>query len=195
MKKVVTIILILFLSSCVTYNQEHLNLNVSIAKKYSDFGNNKPILVKVIDERNDKNLLGNKRLGESLIAIKSDQSLVEVAKNKIIRDLEQNGFLASSKENKETLADKSLEVKIITFNYNGYREFFVGSSKIEVAIQINAKDNVKNTEYSTIQSFAFDKKHFIMPLITTDEKTINFALQEALDGIFNDQKLLSFLQN
>jgi hypothetical protein len=86
-------------------------------------------------------------------------------------------------------------VQILTFNYNAYREFIVGSSKIEILLKITTKDKAKNSSYTTTQSFSLDKNHFIMPLISTDEKTINSAMQQALDDIFENKKLLDFLKN
>ena len=193
MKKLLTLIIALTLFSCASSNQETLNLNLSIAQKYSDNGGNKSVELSVVDSRKDKDSLGNKRLGESLVAIKSNQSLVDLVQNKISRDLEQNGFLIASQNS--GLADKFLEVKILTFNYNAYREPVVGTSKVEVLLKITIKNKVGGASYSTTQSFSLDKNHFIVPLISTDEKTINAALQEVLDGIFTNQKLLEFLKN
>jgi uncharacterized lipoprotein YajG len=192
-KLLILIIASALLSSCVASNQETLNLNLSIAQKYSDFGSNKSVELLVVDERKDKDLIGNKRLGEDLVAIKSSQNLVDLIQNKVSRDLEQNGFLVASQSS--GLADKNLEVKILTFNYNAYREFLIGTSRIEILLKITAKNKVGNASYSTTQSLSLDKNHFIMPLISTDEKTINKALQEALDGVFANQKLLEFLKN
>jgi uncharacterized lipoprotein YajG len=195
MKKLVLLIITsALLYSCVAANQETLNLNLSIASKYSDLGGNKSIALSVVDARSDKDLIGQKRLGESLVVIKSSQNLVDLMQNKIARDLEQSGFLVASQKS-AALADKFLEVKILTFNYNAYREFVVGTSKIEVLLRITAKDRAGNANYSTTQSFALNKNHFIVPLISTDEKTINTALQEALDGILANQKLLEFLKD
>ncbi|MES2676954.1 MAG: YajG family lipoprotein [Pseudomonadota bacterium] len=194
MKKLLTIIIAsISLFSCAANNQETLNLNLSIAQKYSDVGGNKSVELNVVDARKDKDLLGRKRLGENLVVIKSGENFVDLVHNKITRDLEQNGFLVAAQNT--GLADKFLEVKILTFNYNAYREFVVGSSKIEVLIKITARNKVGSANYSTTQSFSLDKNHFIMPLISTDEKTINTALQEALDGVFSNQKLLEFLKN
>jgi len=192
-KSLLLIILSTLLSSCVAANQETLNLNLSIASQYSDFGGNKSVALSVVDARNDQDLIGKKRLGENLVVIKSEQNLVDLATNKIARDLEQNGFLITS--NNSGLADKFLEVKILTFNYNAYREFVVGTSKVEVLLRITAKNKAENASYSTTQSFSLDKSHFIVPLISTDEKTINKALQEALDGVLANQKLLEFLKD
>lgn len=194
MKKLFTLIIVsTLLSSCVAANQETLNLNLSIAQKYSDFGGNKSVELSIVDGRKDRDLIGNKRLGEDLVTIKSSQNLVDLIQNKVSRDLEQNGFLVASQSS--GLADKNLEVKILTFNYNAYRELLIGTSKIEVLLKITAKDKTGNSNYSTTQSFSLDKNHFIMPLISTDEKTINSALQEVLDDIFINQKLLDFLKN
>ena len=199
MKKILaTISFLSLLSSCVSYNQETLNLNLPIVKKYSDVGGNKSVELIVVDSRKDKDLLGNKRLGEKLITIKSSQNLTDSLRDKISRDLEQNGFLLTSSTNNfsaQYSADKSLEVKILTLNYSAYREFFIGNSKIEILLKIVAKNKSGGAVYSTSQSLSLDKKHFIMPLITTDEKTINTALQEAIDGILANQKLLEFLKN
>lgn len=192
MKKFFTLIVSsILLSSCVSYNKEMLNLDVSVAPKYSDYGGSQAIRLVVVDDRLDRNLLGNKRLGENLIAIKSNQNLTDVIKDKIAKDLGQNGFLAVD----GGMVNKVLEIHIINFNYNAYRDFFVGNSKIDVLLKITAKNKAYGTSYTTKQSLSLNKKHFIMPLITTDEQTINFALQDALDGILANQQLLEFLKN
>jgi uncharacterized lipoprotein YajG len=191
MKKLLTTLLpLIFLSSCVSYNQEILSFNLSTSEKYSDFGKGKAVQIVVIDSRINNNLLGKKRLGEKVIKIKSDQNITIAAKDKISKDLGQQGFVAVD----GGLIDKVLEVHIINLNYNAYREFFVGNSKIDVLLKIVARDVSSGVTYSTKQSLSMDKKHFIMPLITTDEKTINLALQEALNSIFENQKLLEFLK-
>jgi hypothetical protein len=191
MKKLLTILLpFIFLSSCVSYDQEILGFNLSASEKYSDFGKGKAVQVLVTDDRIDNNLLGKKRLGQRVVKIKSDQSVTAAAKSKISKDLGQQGFVAVD----GGLIDKVLEVHIVNLNYNAYREFFIGSSKVDVLLKIVARDVSSGVTYSTKQSLTMDKKHFIMPLITTDEKTINLALQEALNSVFENQKLLDFLK-
>ncbi|MFT5703857.1 MAG: putative lipoprotein YajG [Rickettsiales bacterium] len=189
MKKILTLLaLVGTLSSCVNYNQENLNLNLSVDSKFNDFGKNQNVDLSVVDGRSNIESIGDKRLGKDLINIKSTQNLTVLIKNKIARDLEQNGFLINDN------TDKSLEIKILTLNYSAYREFFIGSSKIEILLKITALNGNKSS-YSTTQNFSLSQKHFIMPLITTDEKTINKALQESLDGVIANQKLLNFLKN
>lgn len=193
MKKLLTLVLVAFLSSCVAKNQQSLNLNVSIAHTYADIGGNKSINLKVVDGRRDRAVIGSKRFGDGLVVIKSNQNISELVQDKISRDLEQNGFLVSESSNNST--DKFLEVRILTLNYIAYRELVIGSSKIEVLLKITAKNKADGSSYSTTQSFTANKNHFIVPLISTDEKTINKALQESLDGIAANQKLLDFLKN
>lgn len=192
MKKILIILGLTILTSCVSYNQEMLNLNLLPNQKYSDLGGNKTISLSVVDERINKDL-GNKRLGEDLIIIKSNQDLLQTIRDNVTKNLGQYGFLTSSENNSESSA-KTLEVHIITLSYNAYREFFMGSSKINILLKIVAKDKKSGNSYITEQSLALDKSHFIMPLITTDEKTINDALQEAVGGILSNQKLTDFLK-
>ncbi len=182
----------LSLSSCVSYNQEDLNLSLAISQKYSIPGNKKSINLTIVDSRSDKNLLGQKRLGEDLIKIKSNQEITEVIYSKISRDLEQNEFSVANENS--NVGNKYLEIKILTLNYSAYRDFFTGSSKIDILLKVTAKNKHNEESFSTTQSLTLDKKHFIMPLITTDEKTINSALQDVLDGVSSNHKLMEFLR-
>ena len=196
MKKIIIITTISFLlCSCVSYKQEILNLNLLTSDQYSNLGNNKSIQIKVIDKRMNKDSLGNKRLGNNVITIKSSQSLTDIIQDKINKDLEQNGFLTANSNLEHNQVNKTLTIEIITLNYSAYREFFIGNSKTKILLKIIATDLSQGKQYTTSHNLSVSKKHFIMPLITTDEKTINHILQEALDDIFNNQKLLKFLNN
>jgi uncharacterized lipoprotein YajG len=194
MKKFLVVLTTLtLLSSCVSYNKEELKINFSPTKNYSNNGDGKKVGLNVVDVRDsNRELIGQKRLGSLVVVIKSDGNLIDLISGKVSKDLEQNGFKVVGFDSRS--ADKTLEVAILNLDYSAYREFFIGSSKIEVLLKITAIDK-SGSRYSTTQSFELSKKHFIMPLITTDEKTINNALQEVLDEIFANKKLLEFLKN
>ena len=197
MKKIIIFIISsILLSSCVSYKQENLNLNLSVNKKYFDLGGNDVIALMVVDDRIDKTLLGNKRVGEKSIDIRSKQNLVEVVRDKVVKDLERNSFLVekSEKFGESTSTSKTLKVEIVTFHYNACREFFISNAKVDILLRMTAQ-NKAGEKYVTDKNFSLDRDHFIMPLISTDEKTINAALQEVLDTVFENQKLLEFLKS
>ena len=190
MKKLLALILLSFLSSCIYSNQESLDVSLSINEKYSEIGGNRAIELGVIDERMNRDALGTKRFGQNLVNLRSNQIIARIVYDKVAKDLEQNGFAVV----RGNLANKILEVKIITLNYRAYREFFVGTSKVEVLLKVTAKDKVGDKSYSTSKSLSLDKNHFISPSLSADEKTINSALQDALDEVLDNQKLIDFLK-
>jgi disulfide oxidoreductase YuzD len=53
----------------------------------------------------------------------------------------------------------------------------------------------KNKKYQKNYGLTIEKDHFIMPLITTDEDTINAALQETIYDIFQDDGLIENLKS
>ncbi|MCE3254880.1 MAG: putative lipoprotein [Rickettsiaceae bacterium] len=194
-----SIILLGLLSSCVYYDKEQVNLDLSINKRYADFSGSKVIEVAVVDERMDKKIIGTKRLGEELVPITANKNLIDVIKDKVTKDLEQDGFFvqnpATSLGGKITdLTNKSLEIKIVNFRYTANRGFLEGSSKIEILLRVTAKGPL-GKKYVTDKNFYATKKHFIVPLISTDEKIINESLQEALDSLLQNPKLTEFLRS
>ena len=181
MKKLL-IILTLFLSSCVSYDQEILHLNFPDSKNYDDFGRNQVIELKVLDKRNDeKDLVGKKNLGEKEVIIKLDRNLEEVFVQELTKNLEENKFLVADR--KADLSDKILTIEIIKFDYSSKRGFFVGESQINSLIKIIIFDDLAKRQYSTTKSFNSEQKHFISTSITDDKKIIYGALKEVFEDV------------
>jgi uncharacterized lipoprotein YajG len=194
MKKILTLFGLLLLCSCASYKEEILNLNLSINPKYSGFGDNKYVELLIVDDRDNKDLLGKKRLGDDSIEIKSNRDLVGLVRKKISHDLEQNGFLIVGKKDPKP-DGKFLEIRILNFNYEANRGFIIGKSTIKSSLKVNALNKNGGEKYSTRHNFSLENNHFVAPSIATDEKTINSTLQEVLDDVLADQKLLEFLKN
>jgi uncharacterized lipoprotein YajG len=188
MKKLTALCLLFFTFSCVSYDNAVIGLNFSQQGEYSRIGNGQRIAVFFSDTRKNKDIIGSKKLGDHLITINSNQNLIDVAKSKVAGDLMQHGFAIGCFRS----SNKSLEIKVVEFAYEAKRGL-VGKSNVNVALEIIAKDKKSGKKYRTKQNISLDKNHFIMPLIETDQETINLALQESFGSVAKDQKLLDFL--
>jgi len=176
------------LSACVDYNQKSIDLGISLKNIPSNFGNFKKVQVRVFDVRNNKPNIGTKKVGDILVTINSNQDLIKLIGDRISEGLERKGFAKGD--------DKIMEIYITSFEYEARRRFFTGNSKMSVLFKITVKDKYDdNKKYQKSYGLTVEKDHFIMPLITTDEDTINAALQETIYDIFQDNALIENLKS
>jgi uncharacterized lipoprotein YajG len=188
MKKLLLILITsLSLSACATNKVENLNFRLSLDSDSSNIGNNKKVEVVVIDERTDSETLGQKRVGKYFVTIKSNQNLVDLIQDQVNHGLAQKGFSRGF--------DKTLEIRLVNLDYNANRGVFKGHSKASVLLRVAVKDKFNiSKKYQRNYGLTIDKDHFIAPLLTTDEQSINFVLQETLNDLLRDQDLMETLK-
>jgi uncharacterized lipoprotein YajG len=180
MKKILLISAIMLLSSCTHYNQK-MKLDIVLPKQKPVATNSRTFELSVVDQRKEADILGTKTFGEEKIEISSDQSLAVFLQNELSESLMQKGFQLGK--------NKKVEVAIKTFSYKAQRAF-VGKSKVEINLQITVKNNLNGKKFTRNLELSSSRKHFIAPLETTDAKSINALLKEAVQNILSDEAFM-----
>jgi len=184
MKKFLLISALLTTISCTHQNQKikfafHSNV------ERSAIGNNKIVELKVFDDRLDKSNIGFKKFSEEKIEISSEQNLAKFLEEKIAADLVQKGFKIGK--------GQVVEMRIETLKYKAESAFPIGNSKANAAIKVRVRNDENRNEFNRNYQLDLANKHFIAPLESTDEETINSLLQEITANILNDEEFLRIL--
>jgi uncharacterized lipoprotein YajG len=183
MKKIFLISAILMLSSCNHYDQK-MKLEIVMPKQKPAVTNSKTFELTVVDQRKDADVLGTKQFGEEKIEITSNQNLALFLQNELSENLLQKGFQFGK--------NKKVEIAIKSFGYKAERAF-VGKSKVDINLQITVKNNQTGKKFTRNLELSSSRKHFIAPLETTDAKSINAILKEAVQNILSDEAFLQSL--
>jgi uncharacterized lipoprotein YajG len=184
MKKILIIFSLLLTVSCSHANQT-AKLNLSFDSKKSDIGNGRKVRILVIDDRSNKEIIGSKEFGDEKIEIKLDQNLAEFLQKKITENLMEKGFKIGD--------EKIVEIHLKKMKYKAEREFVIGKSKASGEISLIIKNSKTKAEFSKDYNLSMKKKHFIVPLESTDAKIINSLLEEMVEDILDDKKFLENL--
>ncbi|MFT6106368.1 MAG: putative lipoprotein YajG [Rickettsiales bacterium] len=144
--------------------------------------------IEVIDIRQNKDFLGTKEYGDEEVEIINDQDLANLIKYEIMQNLkEKNQYIDK---------DKTLKITLKTLKYNSQRGFFLGRSKVKIALKAALINNDNNrTEYGRTYNLENDRPHFIISLQKTDKKTINSALRDSINRVTQDNDLKNALIN
>lgn len=176
------------ISSCANQSIQTIDLDISLKNIQSNYGNYKKVKLEIYDERENKNFIGKKIVGGIFVNINSNQSLIDLVQNNITIALKLKGFDPGN--------DKVFEVHIANFEYYAKRDFFIGHSKANILFKIVVRDKYDtNKRYQKNYGLTINKDHFIMPLMKTDEATINYMLQEIFNDIFKDNNLMDNLRS
>ncbi len=185
MKKISLIAALIFLASCTHHNQ-YVGFDLRLDQTATNIGNGTKINLTVFDDRSAKNIVGSKQFSaDETISILSKDDLALLLNKKISAVLEANGFKKGD--------DKIIEIHIQKFVYQAKREFFVGSSEAEAAIQVVVQDGKTKNKFIKNFSLSLNGKHFLAPLQSTDASTLNSLLQEITQDIVSNQELLKIL--
>lgn len=178
------IILTLFAAISCSYQNREVKFDLTLEHPESSIGANKEIRVLVIDDRSNKETIGKKKFGEQKVYIKNNQNLSEILQEKISENLLQQGFKLGK--------GRILELHLTNLEYKASRGFPLGKSKAKAEIKVI----VKNTNSSSAQEFNknftlyFTNRHFIASLESSDAKNINSLLEEIIQNVLDDNKLL-----
>jgi uncharacterized lipoprotein YajG len=182
MKKILVIAAIFGLFSC-SYKDQRIALDLSYDSEKSNIGQGNKIAVKVLDERLQKNFIGSKEYCDhQKILIKNEQNLAEILKQELDLQLARKGFVAGN--------DKLLELRIERLEYKASCKYLVGKSEANILVKATITNN--KTGLRTNRSFEVsqDGKHFLVPLASTVEDSINNILQDSVKEILGDDSLL-----
>ncbi len=184
MKKLLLATAILLLAACTHENQK-MKFDITIDREKSDFDNVGAVSIVAFDERSQKEIIGNKTFGIEKVTISSNDNLAELLRNKISENLAQKGFKKGF--------DKTVEIHLESVQYKAVRKFFIGTSEADSAIKIIVKNNKTGEKFTKNFALSVKGKHFLAPLESTDQETINTILRDTVLDILNDKSFLKSL--
>jgi uncharacterized lipoprotein YajG len=186
MKKILIIVSLLTFFSC-SYQTQKVKLDLSFDDEKSNIGNGLGIQVVAFDERLEKEFVGTKKIGDEKVKIVIEQNLPELLQSKIKENLLKKGFKIGK--------DKLVEIHVESLSYKAKRQFFISTSNASGNIKIVVKNYKNNEKFTKNFDLSLKRKHFIMPLESTDSKTINAILKEIVEDILNDESFIKNLSN
>ncbi len=184
MKKLLLASAILLLAACTHENQK-MKFDITIDREKSDFSNVGAISILAFDERSQKEIIGNKTFGIEKVTISSRDNLAELLREKIGENLAQKGFRQG--------LDKTVEIHLESVQYKAVRKFFIGTSEADSAIKVIVKNNKTGEKFTKNFALSVKGKHFLAPLESTDQETINTILRDTVLDILNDKSFLKSL--
>lgn len=164
-----------------------LQLNPQITP--SSVGAGKLMVVKVTDRRASE-ILGYRGLDSQNASITTKQDVAELFETKIIEGLAAKGFRAVA--HSEQPADV-LNVEVKEIKYTTDMEFMKGSMQARAVLRVYTS---KNGLYFD-QNFYGTRKESIVeaPKASRNERIINAAISDALQRLFDDDRLMAFMAN
>ena len=185
MKKIFLVTALFFVLSCTHENQK-VKFDLTLNSSQSAVGNGKAINLKIFDDRLDKKVIGTKKFSsDDVIQIISEENLSNLLAEKISKNLEERGFKIG--------LDKDFEIHIDKLEYRAKRKFFIGKSEGRISIKVVVKNNKDGSAMGKNFNIFLNNKHFIAPLESTDESTINALLQEAIQDALDNSDILKFI--
>lgn len=184
MKKILLIATLLTAISCSHYDQK-VKLDIAFDSTKENVGKGQAIDLTVVDRRADKEILGTKKFGDATVKITSDQDLAAFLQTRITENLLARGFKMGK--------GKDVEISIEEFKYKASRHFPTGKSKGNVTLRVVVKGGF-GEKFTKNYEISVKNKHFVGPLQSTDERTINALLQDAARTLVNDEMFLQSLK-
>ncbi len=182
MKKTLIIISLLTLISC-THQDQKTRLDFSFDGKKSNIGSDTKIDLTVFDERLENGFIGTKEFCDGKkITIGSEQNLAELLKKKINAEFYKKGFKQGS--------DKLVEIHIQNLKYKAECGFLLGKSSANFQIKVLVTNNKTGSKATKNFELSLNNKHFILPLESTDDDTINDLIEEVIGDFLEDDILL-----
>ena len=169
--------------SC-TYNNQKVELGFDLNNKVSAIGHYKKVEVVVVDTRENKDVIGEKKYSsEVTVKITPNQDIANFLQQKLTHNLISRGFQYGN--------DKTLTLKIESLFYKANRSL-IGTSEMGTSFKIIIKDNKNGSIFVKNYNISQNNKHFIMPLDSTVADAVNKFLQDAVQEIVADD---SFIEN
>ncbi len=185
-KNLLAIVSIFTLFSC-THQDQKIKLDFSFDEKNLIIQNPATLEVVVLDARSEKAIIGKKKFGDEEIKITTEQNLVEFLQKKISQNLADNGFKKGT--------ERIVEIHIENLEYKTKRKFFIATSKAKATLKVVVKNDKSGKKFMKNFDLSLKNKHFVVPLASTDEQSINALLQELVANILSDKSFLNSLQN
>jgi uncharacterized lipoprotein YajG len=187
MKKILLVTAFLTIASCASSNQQiklGFRLNDDSLKNIK---NDNSFELSVFDTRESKKYLGDKKFANQKVEVETDKNLAEFFENKLTKGLILKGFRQGK--------DKIVTIDLKTLKFKSEIGFPVGISSVNIVVKVGVKDTKNNRVFAKNYVFDVNNKHFIMSCKSTDEVTVNNAVESLIMDILQDNELLESLSN
>ena len=153
----------------------------------STLGNGVTLAVRVIDKR-QSDTIGYRGLDSQNAAIRTTQNVAALFQEKIIEGLRQKGFSAAPYQDQP---GRLLIVEIRQIDYTTDMDFWKGIVRTEATLGASMiKDGVK---FEQLYSGKRTENTVEAPGAKTNERLINGAISDALQRLFEDDRLIRYL--
>jgi len=183
--KYLLILSTLFLSFSCSYKNQTLDLKISPQGEFTKATPDSHIMVQVFDDRKSRKntkVFGTKNYYKKEISLSSKNPLPCIIKTSVNKNLKERGYTFNNNR-------RYLELHILDLNYNSKKGIFIGSSNGEVKIKAIVKNYNKTTIFEKTFDLMLNRKHAIISHLTTDKKTIENLLTEAVEDILQDDSI------
>lgn len=179
-KYLLALLVMVSLTGCASSSQM-VELNLQPSFNASTIGNNKPVLLQVIDARSaNSNQYATAK-------IDPQQNVTQLITEQVSKGLVTNQFVIG---NVNTAQANQLTVKIIQVDHGMASGLFGSNTETDVAATINATSSTGSYN-KTYYAHSYSDNY--LSGAADPSAQVNAALNQLLNNIFNDQALLQFL--
>lgn len=187
MRHLIVVMVLSCLCAC-QYIPQDVKIAPTVEVTESNIGQGKLVAVQVLDER-ENSTIGKRGFGfETGATIATEQNVSQLFQTAVSEGLQRNGFKPVP-DNVE--APTNLRVEIRTLNYDVAMGLWTGENSAESAVKVEATNG--EARYEKMYRGRSAIRTVFHASQETNTKIINAAINDVLDTMFADRKLLEFL--
>lgn len=180
MKKIITLITLLFSLSC-SYNNQNLDLKLTLNDKFTQENKRYEITTSVVDLRKKPEIVGRKHYYKQSVSLLAKKPIANLLKESIDKNLKSRGFKVGNL--------RYLELQILELNYDTKKGIFVGTSKGEAKIKAVIKNYNATKIFEKTFNVSVGRKHVIISDLATDKTIIENLISEIASDILEDSSI------
>lgn len=180
-------IAMLLVGGCA-FQQQRVILQPELRMLPSEIGQGKSVAVKVVDERPEKDFGHRGSVYGKMAKISSNQDVAAVIRVKVEEGLKRSGF---QPEPWKEESPRSLRVEIRFIEYSTSAGYWTGGVHTKSTLKAISSNGGKL--YENIYRVENEERVMVVPFADENEKSINDIVSLALQKMFNDTELLTFL--
>ena len=180
MKKILTLTTLLFSFAC-SYQNQTLDLALNLDKPKAQTTNAYEIMTRVIDLRENPEIVGTKSYYKKTISLLAKEPVAELLQKSLDKNLKARGFEVGNL--------RYLDLEIVELNYHSKKGIFVGSSNGEAKIKAIIRNYNQTKIFEKTFNLALGRKHMIISDLVTDQQIIENLIAETTNDILADKSI------
>lgn len=173
-------------ASCA-YSTQDVRIAPVLSVVPSTIGEQKTVELKVVDDRDDKNIGRRVEMHNVGAMITNSQDLEQVFRDKLKEGLEAKGFKVVETGNPE----RALKVEIRTIKYTTSAGIVRAGFLVNASMKALAKNGTET--YEKMYRSDENEKGFFLPFADENEAQINAAVSGVFAQFFGDEELFTLL--